>query len=153
LFIAADARSVPAAAAWLGALGAVPFLACAGAILFGPAEIAGTASDVVTAYGAIILSFLGGIQWGFATRNVPVGNEHIALLRRLSMSVLPSLMAWAALLVPRETGLHVLAGAFLLVFAFDIRAARMNAAPGWYPSLRMPLTFLVVASILGASLG
>ncbi len=108
---------------------------------------------MVTAYGAIILSFLGGIQWGFATRNVPVGNEHIALLRRLSMSVLPSLMAWAALLVPRETGLLVLAGAFLLVFASDIRAARMNAAPGWYPSLRMPLTFLVVASILGASLG
>lgn len=150
--IAVEARSVPLAAVWLGGLGVVPFLACSAIILVGPPERAGTASDALAAYGAIILSFLGGIQWGFATGGAHAARENGALWRRLSLSVLPSLVAWAALLAPREPGLVILAGTFLLVLLADIRAARSKQAPAWYPSLRWPPTLLAVASLLAAAL-
>ena len=133
-------------------MGVVSFLVCAALILIGPPELVGTASDALATYGAIILSFLGGIQWGFATGHAYAARENDALLRRLSVSVLPSLVAWTALLAPREPGLVILAGAFLLVLLVDIRAAGSNRAPAWYPSLRWPLTLLVVASLLVATL-
>ena len=135
-----------------GGLGVVSYLVCAARILIGPPELVGTASDALATYGAIILSFLGGIQWGFATGHAYAARENDALLRRLSVSVLPSLVAWTALLAPREPGLVILAGAFLLVLLVDIRAAGSNRAPAWYPSLRWPLTLLVVASLLVATL-
>jgi hypothetical protein len=135
-----------------GGLGVVSFLVCAALILIGPPELVGTASDALATYGAIILSFLGGIQWGFATGHAYAARENDALLRRLSVSVLPSLVAWTALLAPREPRLVILAGAFLLVLLVDIRAAGSNRAPAWYPSLRWPLTLLVVASLLVATL-
>jgi hypothetical protein len=152
LQLTVEDRSVPLAAVWLGSLGVVPFLACAALILVGPPELVGTVSDALAAYGAVILSFLGGIQWGFATGDAHVARENSALLRRLSVSVLPSLFAWTALLAPRELGFLILAGTFLLVLLVDIRAARSNQAPVWYPSLRWPPTLLVVASLLVATL-
>lgn len=150
--LTAEDRSVPLAAVWLGGFGVVPFLAFAALILIGPPELVGTASDALAAYGAIILSFLGGIHWGFATGDAHAARENGALLRRLSVSALPSLVAWTALLAPREPGFVVLAGTFLLVLLVDIRAAGSNQAPAWYPSLRWPLTLLVVASLLVAAL-
>jgi hypothetical protein len=152
LQLTVEDRSIPLAAVWLGGLGIVPFLAFAALILIGPPELVGTASDALAAYGSIILSFLGGIQWGFATGDAHTGSENGALLRSLSVSVLPSLVAWTALLAPRELGLVILAGTFLLVLLVDIRAARSNRAPAWYPSLRWPLTLLVVASLLVGAL-
>ena len=144
-------RSVPLAAVWLGGLGVVPFLVFAALILIGPPELVGTASDALAAYGAIILSFLGGVQWGFATGGAHAVRKNGNLLRRLSVSVLPSLVAWTALLASREPGFLILAGTFLLVLLADIRAARLNQAPAWYPSLRWPLTLLVIAPLLGAT--
>jgi hypothetical protein len=152
LRLTVEDRSVPLVAVWLGGLGVVPFLACSALILVGPPELVGRASDALAAYGAVILSFLGGVQWGFATGDAHAARENGALLRRLSVSVLPSLVAWTVLLAPREPGFVVLAGTFLLVLLVDIRAARSDQAPAWYPSLRWPLTLLVVASLIGATL-
>ena len=100
------------------------------------------------AYGAVILSFLGGIQWGFATVYSHSANQNWALLRRLLTSVLPALVAWVGLLAPQETSFLILSGAFLFVLIGDIRAARSDEAPAWYPLLRWPLTLIVIVSLL-----
>lgn len=62
---------VPSSALWLGAFGAPPFLDLAGGTLFfSDAEKLLVAHAPVT-YGAINLSFLGGVHWGLA-----VGSDH-----------------------------------------------------------------------------
>ena len=141
---------VPVAAAWLGGLGAVPFVALAGATVGLDGAARAVVGPALVAYGAAILSFLGGIHWGLAVE--PAAALGGAALRtRLAGSVVPSLVGWAALLVPPTVGLPVLAAAFAAMLAVDLRAARIGAAPAWYPALRLPLSVTVVASLLLAT--
>lgn len=138
---------VPSSALWLGAFGAIPFLGLAGAPLFlsGPAKL--LAAHAVVAYGAIILSFLGGVHWGLA-----VGSDHSSgggkLSARLVVSVIPSLVGWAGLLIGEAMGLFILATAFAAMLLVDLRAARLGEAPPWYPRLRIPLSLIVMAALL-----
>jgi hypothetical protein len=48
------------------------------------------ALNLASVYGALILSFLGGIHWGFATAG-------FASAKHFLVSVIPSLWAWVAL--------------------------------------------------------
>lgn len=138
---------VPSSALWLGAFGAIPFLCLAGATPFlsGPAKL--LAAHALAAYGAVILSFLGGVHWGLA-----VGSEHGSrrgkLSARLAVSVIPSLVAWAGLLIGESMGLFILATAFAAMLLVDVRAARLGEAPPWYPRLRIPLSLIVIAALL-----
>jgi hypothetical protein len=143
---AADTK-VPVSAAWLGGLGALPFigLACAMPFLVGAPR--NLAADALVAYGAVILSFLGGIHWGLAIAHGG-GAAQAKLPARLILSIVPSLAAWAALLVADTTGLFILALAVAAMLWVDIRAARSGTAPPWYPTLRIPLTCIVVAALL-----
>jgi len=145
---------VPSPAAWLGGLGAVPFVALALALVvpsIAAAPRAGLAPALV-AYGAVILSFLGAVHWGLAIAPAPtVGSPGPALLLRLGGSVLPSLAGWGALLLPTVPGLVALAGAFAAMLVIDRRAAQIGAAPAWYPKLRLPLSLVAIASLLLAA--
>ncbi len=139
--------SVPASALWLGGSGALPFIGLAGATLFfsGPAKQ--LAAYALAAYGAVILSFLGGVHWGMA-----VGSEHDPdggkLSARLAVSVIPSLVGWAGLLIGGPAGLFILAVAFGAMMLVDLRAARLGEAPSWYPKLRIPLSLMAMAALL-----
>jgi hypothetical protein len=139
---------VPLSAAWLGGLGAFPFIGLAGAMPFIVGAYRTFAADALVAYGATILSFLGGIHWGLAIAPQLGGAGRAKLPARLILSVMPSLAAWAALLVADTTGLFILAAAVAAMLWVDIRATRAGEAPAWYPSLRIPLTCIVVAALL-----
>lgn len=143
-----DRRSVPvpSAARWLGMLGAVPFVALALALVVGGRDHVPQASFALAAYGAVILSFLGGIQWGMAITGSGAGSS--PLLRRLSLSIAPALIAWIAIVLPADFSFAVLALAFCLVLMVDLRAARLAEAPVWYPKLRWPLTVTVVSTLM-----
>lgn len=152
-----SAARVPPAAKWLGALGAIPFvfLAALGPVLDEPHRT--QVSFALAAYGAVILSFLGGIHWGLAVAETgdmgtgEAGTSTDALQRRLGLSVVPSLIGWGALFLIMPLALAVLAVAFGTMLWFDLRATRNGDAPSWYPKLRWPLTVGVVASLtLGA---
>lgn len=95
------------------------------------------------AYGAVILSFLGGIHWGLAIAS-DLGDG--SLPRRLVVSVVPSIVAWAGLLLPLRVGLLVLAVGFAAMLYVDTRATRVGEAPPWYPRLRGPLSAVVLAA-------
>ena len=139
--------SVPLSAGWLGGLGAVPFICLAGSIPFVPVEARVIATHALVAYGATILSFLGGIHWGLSIRPGSSGVSD-ELPSRLILSVIPSLIGWVALLLHERSGLLMLAAAFAIMLLLDIRATRRGEAPLWYPKLRAPLTFVVVAALL-----
>jgi hypothetical protein len=142
----ADTR-VPLSAGWLGALGAIPFIGLAGAIPFLSGDLRIVVVHALVAYGATILSFLGGIHWGLAIgsqKSADTGN----IKARLTLSVIPSLVGWAALLLAETPALYILAISIAAMLWVDIRATRLGFAPPWYPKLRIPLTCVVVTMLL-----
>jgi len=144
-------NNAPPSAAWLGGLGALPFMGLAGAAPYLDGAPRMFVVNVLVTYGAVILSFLGGVHWGLAIVSRSDA-DHQALRSRLIVSVIPSLAAWVALLFPERTGLLILAAAMAAMLWVDIRATRIGHAPQWYPKMRLPLTCVVVAALLfGAS--
>ncbi len=140
-----SATAIPRPALILGWLGVAPFALFA---LAGGLQIQGhraLAIQGLVAYGAVILSFMGGVQWGLAMAAPTVG------LRRagaFAVSVLPALAAWSCVLLPGSVALAGLAGAFALWLTYDLWTVRQGDTPAWYASLRAPLTLAVVACLL-----
>jgi hypothetical protein len=119
----------------LGYAGLVPFVA---ATWWAWTQPQGMASLALAGYGALIASFLGGIHWGLAmARPRPAPTL-------LVWGVLPSLVACAALLLPRPTGLMLLAGLLLACYLVDLWLYRRHGLAQWLP-LRLRLS--VVASL------
>lgn len=144
-------RAIPPAALWLGMAGALPFVALATAAwLPGPAPGA-PLSFALIAYGAVILSFLGGVRWGLAIAGYGAGADDGPSWKRLGLAVAPSLIAWFSLLIAAPAGLLTLAAAFAAMLAIDRRAGAAGAMPAWYAALRLPLSLVVVAALLLAA--
>ena len=143
-----DPARIPRVALWLGPLGLIPFLAGALALWLLPAERLPDASFALIGYGAVILSFLGGVHWGLAA---PAGRP-----LQIGFSVLPALVGWLALLVAiffaGGPALWLLVAAFAILLPGDLLVAGRGLAPPWYPRLRVPLTLVVVACLAVAAL-
>jgi hypothetical protein len=140
---------LPPSAAWLGYGGLLPFLLLAPAVLLdhhhGPVF-----SDLLYAYAAIILSFVGALHWGFA-----IGLPDLEPARRRSLflwSVVPALIAWpAAFLDPQLASLLLIVG-FVLHYRQDRRLVRVASLPRWYLPLRLHLTVVASLCLLVAAL-
>jgi hypothetical protein len=87
-------------------------------------------------YGAVILSFLGGIQWGFALHSTVA---HVRA-RRLAVSVAPSLWALVALTLPIGLCIAALVAGLLALLAYEHYERRDAVYPDWYMPLRVRLT-------------
>ncbi len=99
-------------------------------------------------YGTIILSFMSGVLWGFATR----ANEREAAIG-YGLSVIPALYGW--IMVgggPTSAAIHLIAG-FLGLLGLDWHFAQRGLAPPWWMALRLILTGLVVLTLLPIALG
>jgi len=144
-----QAPLIPRPALMLGWLGVAPFLTLTLAAVMGSPETASTAGTALVAYATIILSFMGGAQWGLAV--VAAADASAVLARRLAVSVLPALAALASLALPARAALLGLAAAFVALLTYDIASARKGVAPGWYPALRVQLTIAVVLCLLVAA--
>lgn len=139
---------IPKPAKILGFAGLIPFVAGAVAVWFAP-EFAYAAFNAQTIYAAIILSFLGGVQWGFAAAGIGPGAG--PSWERLGWSVLPALFGWASLFIDEGPRVVALMLAFLAAFMIDRRWTQMGRGPIWYARLRRDLTAVVVLC-LGATL-
>ncbi|XP_072919066.1 transmembrane protein 69 isoform X1 [Hemitrygon akajei] len=101
------------------------------------------------AYGAAILSFLGGARWGFSIpENSPAKPDWL----NLGNSVVPSLFAWIALLFRdnfSEAAIMIIMG---LGIALHYDLNLLPGYPSWLRALRTVLTvvatFSLVASII-----
>ena len=133
------AEALQARARLLGYAGLIPFVAAAGALLVGPPAVEALALRSLLAYGAVILSFMGAVHWGLAM--TASRDDAVA---QLSLSVLPGLLGWVALLLPAVPACLLLLVGFAGLYVFDLRAAPRGAVPDWYPALRLPLTTGVV---------
>jgi hypothetical protein len=136
--VSARSSSTPAAALWLGLAGLIPFFGLALADLTGIGLQPEPAGRLLMVYGAVILSFLGGVQWGLAAADDgPLVGA--AAWRRYGLSVAPSLVAWAAVGVWPQAALGVLSIAHAALVLHDVATARAGEAPVWYGRLRIVL--------------
>ncbi|MFM9879232.1 MAG: DUF3429 domain-containing protein [Burkholderiaceae bacterium] len=100
----------------------------------------------LTAYAATIASFVGALHWGAAMHQE---NAHASAM--LVWGVLPSLIAWAALLLAPLTGLLLLALLLALCYGVDQRMYPRIGLSRWL-ALRLRLSATAVASCLVAAL-
>ncbi len=98
-------------------------------------------------YGATIASFLGAIHWGLVMRDASR-----ASFRFLVWGVVPSLVAWIALLTGPVPGLLVIAGLLWACFAVDRWIYARFQVPGWL-SMRLSLTLVASASCVVGEMG
>ena len=136
-------RSAPLAVLVLGMAGLLPFIGSAGLYLLMAEE---RWLEVLRAYAAVIASFVGALQWGYAVRD---GLEGASAWRAYGWSVLPALAAWVSLLLPVPIGLQLLAATLLLCLVVDRAFARARPGPAWLLPLRTALTAGGAASLLG----
>ena len=139
-------KNIPKAALILGLAGIFPFFvfgllaATLGAEIVTPKQ----ADALLIGYGAIILSFVAGIRWGLA---LTAHNESDQAVQ-MTVSVVPSLIAWTACFMPFAYGLPVLAFTHAAVAVWDIRAMHNGRGPVWYAKLRMILASLAVGILV-----
>lgn len=143
-------RQIPISALILGLAGLIPFLwgaanvayppsmGWAGALL--PPMFRGT--YVSLTYGVVILSFMSGVLWGFATKargaTAAVG---------YALSVVPAL--WAFIMVngdPGNAAVNLWAG-FAGLLMLDYFFSLQGLAPAWWMRLRVLLTVVVLACL------
>jgi hypothetical protein len=153
---------MPLLAILLGVAGLIPFIVCGlGAISANQGQAAVMLAALV-GYGAVALSFLGGIHWGFALWTASAESEaavppdaRAARVRRmrLLLGVVPSLIGWVALLIqmalPDWTALVVLIAGFLATVIVEHQAAQRTLIhPARYMWLRWGLTIVVIAMLV-----
>jgi hypothetical protein len=143
-------QMIPRAPLFLGLAGLLPFLWGALTVVLpdlglwtaqtiGP-RFAGP--YVMLFYGAVILSFMSGVLWGFATRatGTMAGICY-------GLSVIPAL--WAFFMTgggPTSAGTSLIFG-FAGLLALDWQFWRWGLTPPWWMALRMLLTAVVIGCL------
>ncbi len=144
---ASDDRAIPTPALLLGAAGLIPFLLPALALHFDLSAISPWDRMIrggLAAYAALIASFLGGVRWGVALRAGPEAGRTALFV----VSVLPSLVAWIALALPRPHDLSLLIALFLGLAVMDVRLAARGDVPRWFGTLRLALSTGAVGALI-----
>ena len=94
-------------------------------------------------YGIIILCFMSGVLWGFATKM-----ERKSASQGYILSVIPALWAFFSMgRGPISDTISLIIG-FVAVLLLDRHFYLLKLTPNWWMNLRTPLTFLVI-SLLG----
>jgi hypothetical protein len=144
----------------LAAAGLIPFIFVGAVVLLDPLETP-VAVQVLISYGAVILSFVGAVHWGFALRDsahpLPETVMTPAMLgyerQLLLFGVVPALIGWVALLAMIHFAAPVLAvallllGFFLTVVAETIGKGR-GVVAGNYLVLRWAISIVVMLILL-----
>ena len=143
-------RDVPRSALILGLAGTIPFIWGAATYLSPDLQGWGAASlgprfvgpYVQLFYGSVILSFMSGVLWGFATRTS--GGQAAT---GYTLSVIPAL--WAFFMTgggPVSAATNLIFG-FLGLLILDYAFHAWGLAPRWWLQLRVLLTAIVVACL------
>ncbi|HSG60413.1 MAG TPA: DUF3429 domain-containing protein [Pseudomonadales bacterium] len=134
----------------LGFGGLIPFVALLSSLLMLQEDHPwhGIAQQLLIFYTAIIMTFVGALNWGIAL----VG-EHLSQGQRktlLTYSVVPSLIVWCLLLLPADIYLMTCALLYVACFGIDSRLT-LPHMPHEYADMRRKLSFSVAGVLLMSS--
>lgn len=125
--------------------GLVPFVAGALLIWLVLPEAHPYVTLALSAYAAVIISFLGGIHWGLVMRQARP--EAASLL----WGVVPSLLAWLAVMMVPASGLVIQGLVLIACYLADRRLYPAQGAAGWLV-LRFRLSAMAALScFIGAA--
>ncbi|MEH6645206.1 DUF3429 domain-containing protein [Sulfitobacter sp.] len=136
---------IPRAPLVLGLAGLLPFIAAAFASTLAHSNPLLTKVDSLEAlllYGTIILSFMSGVLWGFATKA-----EGTKATVGYILSVLPALWAFFMRGGAVADTLFYLAIGFIGLLVLDYFFYRNGLTPRWWMRLRIVLTVIVVTCL------
>lgn len=101
-------------------------------------------------YGAVILSFVGALHWGFAMTAQGMSADQGRY--RFIWSVIPALIAWIATLLPMPLGYLLLVIGFVVHLRQDKQLLRVMNLPAWYLPMRLRLTLVASVCLLLAAI-
>ncbi|MEM9551169.1 MAG: DUF3429 domain-containing protein [Pseudomonadota bacterium] len=141
---------IPKAPLLLGLAGLIPFIWGAATYLSPELQAWGAANlgprfvgpYVQLFYGSVILSFMSGVLWGFATRETGA-----RAASGYALSVLPAL--WAFFMTgggPVSAGMNLIIG-FSGLLLLDYAFYQWGLTPNWWMRLRLLLTAVVVTCL------
>ncbi|MCZ8187047.1 MAG: DUF3429 domain-containing protein [Beijerinckiaceae bacterium] len=136
----------------LGLAGLIPFFGLAALAWLGPGTVQALALPALLAYGATILSFLGGIAWGFAIADTRDEQDLGRNAPLFILGVLPQLLGWGALLAGGRAGHLAVAAGLVGMLWIDRRLVVEGRAPAWYGTLRFRLSLLAALAMLAGAL-
>jgi hypothetical protein len=99
-------------------------------------------------YGAVIVSFLGGIHWGIGFRNAIT--SHNAPPVHFVWGVIAPLLAWVAIMMPAFAGLPLLGAVLIACYLMDRRTWPAAGLGAWL-TLRLQLTAVSALSCFFAA--
>ena len=140
--------AAPAPVLAFGLGGLVPFIGLAAFCTYVPATSKLFWLTALAQYGAVILSFVGALQWGYA---VNARERGAWAWIRYGWSVLPALVGCLSLQFPIWAGLQVQAVTLMLSVAVDRGFAAKFAAPPWLMPVRYLLSAVAASCLLAAS--
>lgn len=129
----------------LGYAGLIPFVLGALLVWLVWPEAHPYATLALSAYAATIVSFLGGVHWGIGFREAhPPASLFV-------WGVVPSLVAWIAVVMPPSAGLVIHAVMLIVCYAVDRRVYPRHGMDRWLV-LRFRLSAVAAFScLLGAA--
>ena len=145
-----DDRRIPRPALLLGLAGLIPFLWSAATHLL-PALSAWAGqwlppmflgAYVGLTYGALILAFMSGVLWGFATKT-----EGRTATIAYFLSVIPALWVFFMVSDATDTSAIFLAAGFVGLLLLDAMFLAWGLAPPWWLRLRVMLTVVALACL------
>jgi len=129
----------------LGHAGLLPFVAGALLAWLVRPDVHPYVANMLSAYAAVIVSFLGAIHWALGMRSPAPAPA------RFIWGVLPSLVAWVAVVMPPYAGLVVHGAMLVGCYLVDRRVYPAEGLAGWL-TLRFRLTAVASLScFLGAA--
>ncbi len=135
----------------LGYLGLIPFLTSGVLIWF--TQFHTYAIKSLSIYAAVILTFIGGVHWGIAMHTHQNKNQSkINTRNQFIFSVIPSLIAWSAIVFSNSTGLVIIALCFGMFWLIE-KLYFHEYLSSWYMRLRSHLTLVACFSIIIGWLG
>ncbi|KAM6172234.1 transmembrane protein 69 [Erethizon dorsatum] len=97
------------------------------------------------AYGASLLSFLGGVRWGFAlTEGSPAKPDYL----NLANSVAPVVFSWFAFLISERLSEAIITVIIGLGIALHIEVFLLPHYPNWFKALRIVVTLVAFFSFV-----
>lgn len=138
-------RTPASIALGLGALAVVPFVG--GAVLvWVDTAWHPTIAQALSAYAAVVIAFIGALHWGLAFPQAAPAP------RLFVWGVVPSLVAWIAVLLPPRFGLVVHAVTLVACYLVDRATYPAEQAAAWLP-LRLRLTVVATLCCLVGAAG
>ncbi|MFO1112608.1 MAG: DUF3429 domain-containing protein [Rhodospirillales bacterium] len=145
---ASGTTRIPPEAKILGVGGLIPVVAGVAVHAAVPEPLGYPLAHTVVVYATLILSFIGGIHWGFASAAFARGPVGSAAPRLLGLSVLPAFVGLGVVLLPALAAAPLLAVAFVGVLLLDRVSEGLGYAPDWWMRLRIQLTGGIVVLLV-----